>query len=402
MHDDTRTKLLWHSNAPWAPTGYGNQTGLFLPELSEHYDVACSSFYGLEGKRINWKGIPVYPGLGGEFGNGSLLQHARHFFDGDPRGGITISLMDVFVIQVALAQQLDMACITPIDHDPAPPNVVEFLRLSGVTPIAMSRFGQERLAALGALYIPHMIDTDVFRPHDQAECRRQLGWDEDEFCVGIVAANKGRPSRKGFFQALSAFAAFQREHENARLYLHTELDPNHGQGEDLVAMLEYLRVPADAVRIASSYSIQFDPMPPEIMAMMYSSLDVLLNPAMGEGFGITVMEAQACGVPGIVTNFSAMPEVCGAGWHVGWRPFYTAQNSMQATANQEEILLALEECIALKPQDRAALSAKARQHALDNYAIPVVMEQHALPVIRELEERFAARKPAPLAGAVVA
>ena len=43
------TKLLWHSNAPWAPTGYGQQTGLFAPRLAEKYDMAISSFYGLEG-----------------------------------------------------------------------------------------------------------------------------------------------------------------------------------------------------------------------------------------------------------------------------------------------------------------------------------------------------------------
>ena len=34
------TKLLWHSNAPWAPTGYGQQTGLFAPRLAEKYDMA--------------------------------------------------------------------------------------------------------------------------------------------------------------------------------------------------------------------------------------------------------------------------------------------------------------------------------------------------------------------------
>jgi glycosyltransferase involved in cell wall biosynthesis len=49
------------------------------------------------------------------------------------------------------------------------------------------------------------------------------------------------------------------------------------------------------------------------MAKIYSAMDVLLNPAMGEGFGITVLEAQACGTPAIVTDFSAMTEVCGGG-----------------------------------------------------------------------------------------
>jgi hypothetical protein len=47
------------------PHGYGQQTGLFAPSLAEHYDLAISSFYGLEGSPITWEGIPVFPGIGG-------------------------------------------------------------------------------------------------------------------------------------------------------------------------------------------------------------------------------------------------------------------------------------------------------------------------------------------------
>ena len=57
----------------WAPTGYGQQTGLFAPQLAEQYDLAISSFYGLEGSRIVWNDIPVFPGIGGDFGNDTLL-----------------------------------------------------------------------------------------------------------------------------------------------------------------------------------------------------------------------------------------------------------------------------------------------------------------------------------------
>lgn len=40
-----KPKLIWHSNSPWSPTGYGTQTGLFAPLLSQQYDLAISSFY---------------------------------------------------------------------------------------------------------------------------------------------------------------------------------------------------------------------------------------------------------------------------------------------------------------------------------------------------------------------
>ena len=73
-------KLLFHSNAPWSPTGYGQQTALFAPLLAREYEVGISSFYGLEGASIKWHDLPVFPGVGGEYGNGPLPEHAARFF----------------------------------------------------------------------------------------------------------------------------------------------------------------------------------------------------------------------------------------------------------------------------------------------------------------------------------
>jgi glycosyltransferase involved in cell wall biosynthesis len=58
-----------------------------------------------------------------------------------------------------------------------------------------------------------------------------------------------------------------------------------------------------------------------MMAHMYSAMDVLLNPSYGEGFGVPIVEAQACGTPVIVTDWTAMSELCGAGWLVGGEPW---------------------------------------------------------------------------------
>jgi hypothetical protein len=135
-------KLLWHSNAPWAPTGYGQQTGLFAPHLAKHYDLAISSFYGLDGARIVWNDIPVFPGVPGQYGNENLIPHARSHFGGDTRGGLVVSLMDVWVLDPRVCSQLNMACWVPVDHDPAPPGVKNFFLQSGAIPIAMSKFGQ--------------------------------------------------------------------------------------------------------------------------------------------------------------------------------------------------------------------------------------------------------------------
>ena len=37
----------------------------------------------------------------------------------------------------------------------------------------------------------------------------------------------------------------------------------------------------------------------------------MLHPSADEGFGLTPLEAMACGVPTAVSNAGALPEVCG-------------------------------------------------------------------------------------------
>jgi hypothetical protein len=80
--------------------------------------------------------------------------------------------------------------------------------------------------------VPHGIDTDAYQPHDRRSVREQVGLEEDAFLVGMVAANKGRPSRKGFSQAFQAFAKFAEKHDNAYLYLHTMVNPGMSPGRE--------------------------------------------------------------------------------------------------------------------------------------------------------------------------
>jgi glycosyltransferase involved in cell wall biosynthesis len=52
---------------------------------------------------------------------------------------------------------------------------------------------------------------------------------------------------------------------------------------------------------------------PEQQAVInfYNAADVLVAPSLYEGFGLTVLEAMACGTPTITSNVSSIPEVAG-------------------------------------------------------------------------------------------
>lgn len=47
------------------------------------------------------------------------------------------------------------------------------------------------------------------------------------------------------------------------------------------------------------------------LIQIYNAADILLAPSLYEGFGLTVVEAMACGLPVITSNVSSLPEVAG-------------------------------------------------------------------------------------------
>ena len=110
-------------------------------------------------------------------------------------------------------------------------------------------------------YVPHGIDTTVFKPQpeNKAAIRAELGIPEDAFLVGMVAANQGNPSfaRKGFPQAFQAFARFAKEHKDAWMYLHTQAKPTRGDnGINLEVLSVATGCPADRLRFPPDNGVE--------------------------------------------------------------------------------------------------------------------------------------------------
>jgi glycosyltransferase involved in cell wall biosynthesis len=49
----------------------------------------------------------------------------------------------------------------------------------------------------------------------------------------------------------------------------------------------------------------------DILVSLYNAADLLLSPSLYEGFGLTIVEAMACGTPVVTSNLSSIPEVTG-------------------------------------------------------------------------------------------
>lgn len=313
-------KIAWMSNAPWANTGYGTQTALMLPRLRDAgHDVAVIANYGVQGGVQEWDGFRVYP-MGANYSNDMIPAHALHWFDGDP--GWLITLYDVWTLDSPAYREFNMAGWVPIDHAPTPRLVVRHFTETGSVPIAMSEFGRTQLERDGfsPLYAPHGIDTEVFCPTPTREAKKKLGLDPDVFLVGMVSTNNSlQPCRKAYPEAFAAFRLLLAQHPDALLYVHAEHRGALG-GLDLRAAAQGRGITPDSLLFVDDYRYRSGMIGQREMATIYSAFDVLLFPSMGEGFGIPAIEAQACGTPVIVTDFSAQSELAGPGYRTAAQP----------------------------------------------------------------------------------
>ncbi|HWE81441.1 MAG TPA: glycosyltransferase [Gaiellaceae bacterium] len=356
------------------------------------YQIAISAFWGVRGARLNVGGIQQYPASRDAYGNDILIEHSRDFFGGDPKGGIVIPLTDIWVLRPDVLKELRTAAWVPVDHDPCQPPTVDVMREGNTLPIAMSRFGERMLKNEGfkPVYVPHGYDSSVFRPFDRMEARRALGLPEDAYIVGMVAANQG--SRKSFPQAIRAFARFHRKHPDSVLYLHTWMGPE-SQGVDLnkLAEQELGRRGKECLYVCDQYRYDTGLIDDAHLANAYNALDLLMNPAQGEGFGVCIIESQACGTPVVLTNASAMPELCGGGYLVDGTPVYTSFKSWQLLPDVDQLVEALEHHYALGESERLAM----RQRALDfagAYDADRVTVEYWQPALLEIADRLTPRR----------
>jgi glycosyltransferase involved in cell wall biosynthesis len=343
----SQLRMLYSSNAMWATSGYGVQGKsllprlALLPEFGSREALAMFAWYGLQGGVHQVDGFTVYPSAMDSYGNDIIGAHAK-----DHRADIVITLIDVWVVggtgaKVAPALWLPWL---PIDHDPVPQKVIDALGDAHL-PLTYSKWGANMLRGVGInnTYIPHGIETSVFKILDSASVKR-FRHDvlrNPEHLTVMVAANKGFPDRKAFQVQVRAWANFAKDKPGARLYIHTE-PTTYLQGIDFAALLANLGI-ADKVYFPDRYQYHKG-YPAEYMAMLYNCADAFLGASMAEGFGIPIIEAQACGVPVVVSDFSSMPELVRWGYKI--QPadrVWSALNAWQCWPDVRGIQDALEE-----------------------------------------------------------
>ena len=383
---------LLNSNALWARSGYGTQSRQLLTRMAKDgHAVAVCANYGLEGTVTDWDGIPHFPRGNDAYSNdvvGAYYQDwTQRHRDKSP---LLMTLYDVWVLNSTVYDQAKVLSWVPIDGAPVAAPVAEFLRKPNVHPVAMSKFGAEQMteAGIDCFYVPHAIDTDVFKRTETVDIAAQgpmtgrqiMGVESDQFVVGAFNANSdSRPSRKAWPEQLLAFSIFAKDHDDAVLYIHTD---RHGAGANGLKMDELcaaVGLKEHQFKFVNQYAYRSG-IPQEGLAALMSACDVGLAASYGEGFGLTVLEFQSCGVRVVANDFSAQPELVGDGWLTAGQPFYNPgfQNWWKAPSIGS-IVESLERAYAA-PRGH---SDKARAHAVQ-YDADLVYRQRWRPVLEAM------------------
>jgi glycosyltransferase involved in cell wall biosynthesis len=200
--------------------------------------------------------------------------------------------------------------------------------------------------------IPLGLDTGVFRPVEKNCARQALGIARGHFAVGFGCADFSDPNKGG---ALLTEA------------LHTLA------GEDEITLVAFGggRLPADSGRyeIMELGSIQS----PQLQSLIYSACDVFAAPSRIESFGLTALEAMACGTPVVAFRTGGLKDVVADGEtgllgdEIG-----TAQGVARMLSWMWK-----------HPTERAAMGIAARQRAVNSFSDSLMAQRYA-DLYREL------------------
>jgi len=380
MKKDRRLRIMWSSNGVFVPSGYGIfQRDLISRLQKDGWPVSQIAWCGLEGACIELDGLKIYPKMGNPWGDDAMVAHGRHW-----KADVVMPMQDIWPLNPQLLQQVNhLIPYVPIDQEPVPPVVLDKLRFAYKI-VTFSKFGQKALEKHGftSTLIQEGVDTNIFKPMDKMECRKEFNLPQDKFIFGMIGANKENPPRKGWQEALEAFKLFHDKHPDSIFFFQTN-QPSDG-GFPIQQYAHHLGLD-NAIMYLDPYMAVFHTGSPEICKLM-NCFDVLLHPSLTEGFGLVAVEAQSCGTPVIVNNCTSMPENVIPG--VTGEMCETARKHLSPAMGFvyfADVNSLYEKMEKLYKADRVVMGKAARQHILDNFDIDKIYQEKWIPFYEQLQ-----------------
>lgn len=309
-------KLLWISDAG-RTTGFGTVTHNLAERLVRDYG------YEIHVLAIGWDAAyPVdtplklyrseaglarnYLGLDRQVELVKRIEPDLVFINEDP-AMLWRRLMDNrFDPEQVLLRSQPIVAYLPIDGYGMPPEWLTLTKLVNVVPY--TTFGAHMLQMEPDSFVYHGVDA-AFRPlpsDERLEVRRRFGIDDAAFVIGRIDTNSGRKDWGSTWKVIDTALGRGLPEDKTVALFHTKLQEPRS-GVDLKALIS---------RGGGKWMVTNEEgWPVEDVVRFINCFDVFLTTSRGEGFGLNVAQAMACGVPVIATDHSSMEEVVGPG---GW------------------------------------------------------------------------------------
>ena len=364
-------RVLLVSDGPMHHTGYGIQTDKLCRAMAaDGHRVFVFSPGAFHEGAFEWcENVTVVGSSFGDdrWGNASL----PHYID-TLKPDLILTWLDCQGLENYGWATMPTYMWAPIDLWPVAQQEIAILNRAAKI-LVPSRWGVGVLEKQGVKseYVPCGVDFDVFDIDEEGgrnwRSKIKPEMTDDTFLIGMVGLNTGSPDRKGYGYAFDVIKRFTDAHkdEDIRVYIHTNDTPGMG-AIDLRTLRDEL-----GLQHVVCFPPPFGPLgaTSKYMRDMYNGFDVLLHTAATEGFGVPVVEAQACGTPVVVNAATSVTELAKHGYQA--KPLADMiinTTSRVAIPDVRSLYLMLETAYARrKEESRIKIRAGVQQYSFDGW-----------------------------------
>jgi len=347
----SKKRVLFVSEASYLNTGYATYSREVLKRLysSNKYEVAEFSIYGgIEDKRrssIPWKNYPNMPDPQNEeqnkvYGSDSMNQFGKWRFERvciDFKPDVVLTIrdwwMDAFIQHSPLRKYFKWIWMPTVDASPQNEEWIDSFS-DADTILTYSDWAVDVLKSQSdqmnvKCAAPPSASEDFFQIPNKSAHKERMGIDPSWKIIGTVMRNQ---RRKLFPELFEAFGKYLKKtgKTDVYLYCHTSYPDNgwdlpkylfeneissrvlftyvcEACGEPSPSKFSDTAKPCDKCgQFAAKMSNVSSGVDTKTLGAIYNLFDIYIQPANSEGFGLPIVEAAACGVPVLATDYSAM------------------------------------------------------------------------------------------------
>lgn len=399
-------RMLYIGDSPTVQTGFARVTTHMLDRLKDHFEV---HLFGVNYNNTPHEfPYPIYPAAGPNleyiqtepYGGQKALRAVYE----DVRPDLVVCNNDTWVVAMYYdylqdyIQAGDSTFYGYIPVDGGPYHVSLVHNLASWTGCATyTEFGRKVLLDThlrgDIKVIPHGTNTKDFFEMDRGFARGRLNLDPDTYYIFNGNRNQPRKRYDLLVKGYAEFISWQPRDAKISFFCHGGMNNNNGW--NVPAMLEReltkWRVPLDRP-LLSQYTNKPYPhnmVSIQMLNIMYNAMDVGINTAQGEGWGLVNSEHAVTGVPQIVPDHASLGELFAdkrgllmpVSWYDTERPYLIERGIL----NPHDIAKALD--WAYKNQDKMAeMGRKAQKYFTSPELSWEHVSQTMLEWIEELEK----------------